>query len=113
MSSDDQHQIPRITTDRDRGFHHGPVRTHSIAQHVEILALTGTEESDVLHTAGDWMKDHPMAQIRGLNLHETDLDGPGDARTWVLEMAVDHTAEHDSPLDALKHLAETLGNRED
>lgn len=24
-----------------------------------------------------------MAQIRALNLHEEDIDGPGDARTWV------------------------------
>lgn len=51
------------------------------------------------------MKDHPTAQIRGLNLHEDDVDGPGDARTWVLEMAVDHTAAHVSPLDAPRELA--------
>ncbi|MYU54131.1 MULTISPECIES: hypothetical protein [Streptomyces] len=77
----------------------------SITQHVEIVAFTGTEESGVLHAAGDWMKDHPTAQIRGLNLHAEDVEGPGDARTWVLEMAVDHTAARVSPLDAPRELA--------
>ncbi|MFI2790958.1 hypothetical protein [Kitasatospora sp. NPDC018614] len=94
MSNHDGQQVARIPSDRDRGFHHGPVETHSTNKHIEVVAFTGTEESDILHAAGDWMKDHPMAQIRGLNLHEEDIDGPGDARTWVLEMTVDNTAAH-------------------
>lgn len=94
MSNDDGQQVPRIPTNRDRGFHHGPVETRSTSEYIEIVAFTGTEESNVLHAAGDWMKEHPMAQIRGLNLHEEDIDGPGDARTCVLEMAVDNAAAH-------------------
>ncbi|MFJ9380199.1 hypothetical protein [Streptomyces sp. NPDC101455] len=94
MSNDNGRQVARIPADRDRGFHHGPVETRSSTDYVEIVAFTGTEESDVLHAAGDWTKDHPMAQIRSLNLHEDDIDEPGDARTWVLEIAVDNTAAH-------------------
>ncbi|MFJ9380192.1 hypothetical protein [Streptomyces sp. NPDC101455] len=93
MSTDDGQQVARLPSNRDHIFHHGPVKRRSTTQHVEIVAFTGNEESDVLHAAGDWMKEHPMAQIKAINLVEEDLDAPGP-RTWVLEMAIDHDAAH-------------------
>ncbi|MGW7312282.1 hypothetical protein [Streptomyces sp. NPDC054865] len=39
------------------------------------------------------MKEQLMAQIRNLDLYEEDIDGSGDAPTWVLKMAID-TAAH-------------------
>ncbi|MEV8544403.1 hypothetical protein [Streptomyces sp. NPDC051572] len=72
-----------LPSNRDHIFHHGPAKLRRSTQNVEIVAFTGTEESDVLHAAGDWMKEHPMAQIKAINLRRPgrvrppDM-GPGD-----------------------------------
>ena len=74
-------------------FRHGPVQRESATQPFEVVTFTGTEESDILHSAGWWMSDQPYVRIVAMNwrLENTEVD----AQRWVLDLVVNHEAGQD------------------
>ncbi|MCD9146159.1 hypothetical protein [Streptomyces albireticuli] len=94
MTSDDGERVVRLIGGRGRSvnFPHGPVRRKSGTAHLEIITFVGTEESVVLHAAGDWMKEHPMTVIRAMNWRTDGFDAP--VGRWALEIVVDHDAAY-------------------
>ncbi|ABD11713.1 hypothetical protein CcI156_09210 [Frankia sp. CcI156] len=73
--------VPRIgrPTGRTRTFH-GPVRVEIAHEGsaTQVVSFYGSEESDLLHAAGDWMNDHLYAVILGFGFADLRYDDDGD-----------------------------------
>src|SRR5262245_17021048 len=86
----------RIVPKRERArTFHGPVHLAIAGEGtaVQVLTFSGSEESDLLHAAADWMADHLYAVINALgfaNLTEDDDETP----QLRLTMAVDMSSYH-------------------
>ena len=64
---------------------------------VQVVTFTGTEESDLLHSADSWMAEHLDAVLIGMNwigdcLSPHDIDPPGPPR-HRLDLSVDLSNE--------------------
>ncbi|MGW2540686.1 hypothetical protein ACWC5I_07400 [Kitasatospora sp. NPDC001574] len=58
---------------------------------LEVMAFTGSEESDVLHAAADWIKERPFTIVVAMNW-SSDYGSNDNDLLWTLELVVDHSA---------------------